>query len=214
MTFRTALRRLRANVSNFGWGARFALTVRIPRDAFTVPYPAPSPELSAHLEGYESTGDLGIGKKFGDGNGARLRLSERIGKDGVVETYATALVGRVRQIDEDWWDVADSVEKSEDCDDWAWLREYADNVTAQGRWINENVDAANWHSGSMNDAWAMARACCSATYNSRDTIGGTDVWHTTFVVKTYYKKDVPLLAKSVARFVRAAKRNGIDARYF
>lgn len=215
MTFRTALRRLRANGSDFGWGARFALTVRIPRDAFTVPYPAPSPELSAHLEGYESTGDLGIGKKFGDGTGARLQLFDRLDQGcNVVGAYATATIGTVEQHDEEWWSVAKSIEKTEDDDGWSWLREYADNVAAQSRWVSENVDAANWRSGSMNDAWTMARACCSATYNSRDAIGGTDVWHTTFVVKTYCKKDVPLLARSIARFVRAAKRNGIDARYF
>lgn len=74
MSFRTAYRRLRANGSDFGWGARFALTIRIPRDAFTAPYPVPSAELAALLEGYDSTGDLGFGKKFGDGTGARLQL--------------------------------------------------------------------------------------------------------------------------------------------
>lgn len=133
---------------------------------------------------------------------------------GVTGTYATAQVGLVRQIDDGWWDVTDSVEKSENDDGWSWLREYADNITAQSRWIDENVDTANWHSETMNEAWLMARSCSNATYNSRDTIGGVDVWQTTFVVKTYYKSDVRRLAKSVSRFVRAAKRNGINARYF
>lgn len=187
----------------------------MPRDAFAVPFPVPSAELAAHLEGYGPTGDFGVGKKFGDGTAARLQLFDRLDQGcNVVDTYATATIGTIEQYDEEWWGVTKSIEKTEDDEGWSWLREYADNVAAQSRWINENVDAANWRSGSMNDAWTMALACCSATYNSRDTIGGTDVWHTTFVVKTYYKKDVPLLAKSVARFVRAAKRNGIEARYF
>ncbi len=214
MSFRAAYRRLRANGSNLGWGARFALTIRIPRDAFTVPYPVPSAELAAHLEGYDSTGDLGTGKKFGDGTGARLQLFDRIESRGVTGTYATAQVGLVRQIDDGWWDVTDYVKKSEHDDGWSWLREYADNITAQSRWIDENIDAANWRSEAMNRAWLMARSFSSATYNSRDTIGGVDVWQTTFVVKPYYKAEVLGLAKSVSRFVRAAKRSGIDARYF
>lgn len=214
MSFRTAIRRLRASGSNFGFGSRFTLTVRMPRDAFAVPFPVPSAELAAHLEGYESTGDYGVGKKFGDGTGARLQVLDRIVKDGVVGTYATALVGRVRQNDEDWWDVTEAVEKSQDDDGWSWLREYADNVMAQSRWVEENVQRANWSCAALNEAWSSARAACSALYWCRDTLNGIDVWYVTFAVRPHYAEDVRALAKSISRFVCAAKRAGINARYF
>lgn len=77
MSTRTALRRLRSNVHGTAWGTRYTLTVRIPRDAFPEPYPTPSDELTAHLAGYGPTGDLGIGKKNGDGTGVLLKLSSR-----------------------------------------------------------------------------------------------------------------------------------------
>ena len=210
-----ALARLRSNTIDAGWGARFCLTVRVPRDAFAQPYPMPSAELAAHLDGYGPTGTFDVGKKFGDGTGATLRIFDRIGIGAnVTSTYATALVGTVTQYADDWWGVADGVEKNERDEGWAWLREYADNLAAQSRWVDENIQRSNWQNAAMRDAWSMARTYCSALYHSRDTIGGADVWHVTFAVKKYYVDSVPGLARAVARFVRAARRAGVKARYF
>lgn len=212
---RHALARLRSNTIDAGWGARYAITVRVPRDAFPQPYPVPSPELAAHLDGYGSTGDFGVGKQFGDGTGARLQpFDQRSLGSNVPGTYATAMVGTVAQYDDEWWDVTDAVEKNERDEGWEWLREYADNLAAQSQWIDENILHGNWRTAAMNDAWMMARSYCSARYWSRDTVGGVDSWNVTFAVKTYYVDSVPALARAVARFVRAARHAGVNARYF
>ena len=210
-----ALARLRSNTTDAGWGARYCLTVRVPRDAFAQPYPMPSPELAAHLEGYGPMGDFDVGKMFGDGTGSKLKFFERRDDDAnVTGTYATALVGAVSQYDPVWWGVADGVEKNEHDEGWEWLREYADNLAAQSRWVDENIQQANWRNAAMRDAWSMARSYCSALYYSRDMISGIEVWHVTFAVKPYYVDSVPALARAVARFVRAARRAGVKARYF
>ncbi len=212
---RHALTRLRRNTTDTGWGARFCLTVRVPRDAFAQPYPMPSAELAAHLDGYGPTGDFGVGKLFGDGTGAKLQIFEQRDDDAnVTSTYATAMVGTVTQYADDWWGVADGIERTERDEGWAWLREYADNLAAQSRWVDENIQRSNWRNAAMRDAWSMARSYCSALHYSRDTIGGADVWHVTFSVKPYYVDSVPGLARAVARFVRAARRAGVKARYF
>jgi hypothetical protein len=223
-----ALARLRSNTIDAGWGARFCLTVRVPRDAFAQPYPMPSAELAAHLEGYDSETGSYVHKKTGDATGVQIELQYKCGDDGHQimngprNLEAVAVTGvrlHCPPIDEgdtsEYWNVHyDPVTHDATEAGWEWLTAYADNVCDQRDWIDNSVRGRGFRNRAMNDAWELANDAAKAVYQSRGTVGGIEAWHVTFTVKPLYETDVLNLARAVARFVRAARRAGVKARYF
>lgn len=211
MSSRTAYQRLRRNHVDAGFGPRFALTVRVPRDAFGEAYPVASTYLAATLANYTPTGGGELGCRLADGTGSILTLYTR-GDDDALR--AEVRRGDIEEWIDGWWSIPKGVRFGDDDDGYEWLAEYAAHCTVVAAWEQRNLHRGNFGSPSLNDAWDGARSSADAFYAERATVNSVDVWHVNFRVKTCHRDSMRWLARDVAQFVQRARRVGIDARYF